>query len=61
MTDLDEIRKRLAFFYWPADVDRWLSRPHPQLSGQRPIDLINAGSPQPVRQILDRLEADAYL
>nr|WP_258571400.1 antitoxin Xre/MbcA/ParS toxin-binding domain-containing protein [Flavimaribacter sediminis] len=39
----------------------WLYAPHPQLQGQRAIDLIHAGRVEEIFRVLDRLDSDGYL
>jgi uncharacterized protein (DUF2384 family) len=39
----------------------WLFARHPQLAGERAIDVINAGRSEEVLGILDRLDSGAYL
>jgi uncharacterized protein (DUF2384 family) len=48
-------------YYTPQEVRLWLYAPHPQLDGQRAIDLIVNGRTVEVIAILDRLDAGAYL
>lgn len=52
---------RLFAYYEAPDVDTWLHAPHPQLNGERPIDLMRLGRTKEVVAILDRLDEAAYL
>lgn len=61
MTDGERLRDRLAEYYTPEEADLWICNPHPQLEGQRPIDLMDRGESAAVLAILDRLDSDAYL
>jgi len=60
LLDLVRVRIRLAQFYELTDVNRWLHRPHPQLGGQRAIDVIAAGRAAEVEAVIDRLESGAF-
>lgn len=57
----DQIFARLRKYYTYADTYRWLEAGHPQLNGERPLDLINSGRSEEVLAILDRLDSGAYL
>jgi uncharacterized protein (DUF2384 family) len=61
ISPLDEIRA-LAFqtFGTPQAVDFWMIRPNPELSGQSPEDLINAGRAQVVKEFLESLLAGDF-
>ena len=61
MSDLSYVVMRLSEYYSHEEVRAWLYAMHPQLDGQRAIDLIHDGRTEEVLAILDRLEADAYL
>ncbi len=66
MTDIrensgDAIRNRLSEYYTPEESDMWITSPHPQLEGQRPIDVMARGDYDAVHAILDRLDGDGYL
>ena len=52
---------RLSEYYSHEEVRAWLYARHPQLEGQRAIDLIRDERTEEVIAILDRLEADAYI
>lgn len=57
----DRIVARLGEYLTPAEAMIWLSRPHAQLEGEKPIDVLEAGQFERVQAILDRLDAGAYL
>ena len=61
MSDLSYVVMRLNEYYGEEEVRAWLHARHPQLDGQRAIDLIRDDRTDEVIAILDRLEADAYL
>ena len=52
---------RLGEYYDPKEIRAWLYARHPQLDGERAIDLIHDDRTEDVLAILDRLDADAYL
>lgn len=58
---LHYVVSRLDEYYTPEEVRIWLYSSHPQLEGQRAIDLIVSDRTADVIAILDRLDADAYL
>lgn len=61
MSDLSHVTMRLGGYYAPEEARAWLHTPHPQLGGERPVDLVQEGRTEEVTAILDRLDADAYL
>ena len=61
MSDLAYVVMRLSEYYSDEEVRAWLYARHPQLSGERAIDLIHNNRSEEVLAILDRLDADAYL
>lgn len=61
MSDLSYVVMRLSEYYDHEEVRAWLYARHPQLDGQRAIDLIHDEQTEEVIAILDRLEADAYI
>lgn len=61
LSDLTYIVGRLSDYYSAKEIRIWLFARHPQLGGERAIDLINAGRSIEVLRILDRLDAGAYL
>ncbi|MBI1777143.1 MAG: DUF2384 domain-containing protein [Proteobacteria bacterium] len=61
LSDLHYIVGRLREYYTAEEIRIWLFSRHPQLNGERAIDLINAGKSEEVLGILDRLDSGAYL
>ena len=61
MSDLSYVVMRLSEYYSHEEVRAWLYARHPQLDGQRAIDLIHDERTEEVIAVLDRLEADAYI
>jgi transcriptional regulator with XRE-family HTH domain len=61
LSDLHYVVGRLQEFYSADEVRMWLYARHPQLEGERAIDVINQGNSERVLNVLDRLEAEAYL
>lgn len=61
MSDLSYVVMRLGEYYSHEEVRAWLYARHPQLAGERAIDLIHDERTEEVIAVLDRLDADAYL
>ncbi len=61
LADLVYVVRRLEDYYTNDEVRIWLYARHPQLEGQRAIDLIHEGKVIEIFQVLDRLDADGYL
>ena len=61
LSDLHYIVQRLDEYYSPQEVRAWLYARHPQLDGERAIDVILNDASTRVLAILDRLDADVYL
>ena len=61
LSDLYYIVGRLEEYYSAEEIRVWLYARHPQLDGQRAIDLIHEDRSEEVLNILDRLDTDAYL
>lgn len=61
MSDLSYVVMRLSDYYSHEEVRAWLYARHPQLDGQRAIDLIHDERTEEVIAVLDRLDADAYI
>lgn len=61
LSDLHYIVQRLDEHYSPEEVRTWLYARHPQLNGERAIDVILNDDSERVLAILDRLDADVYL
>ena len=61
LSDLSYIVSRLSDYYDTDEIRAWLYARHPQLNGERALDLIHTNRTIEVLKILDRLDADAYL
>jgi len=61
LSDLIYVVKRLEDYYSNDEIRLWLYARHPQLEGQRAIDLIHDGEVVEIFRVLDRLDADGYL
>ena len=61
MSDLSYVVMRLGEYYSQEEVRAWLYACHPQLDGERAINLIHDERTEEVLAILDRLDAEAYL
>jgi transcriptional regulator with XRE-family HTH domain len=61
LSDLHYIVGRLQEYYSADEIRIWLYARHPQLEGERAIDLINRGESERILNILDRLDAETYL
>ena len=61
LSDLHYIVGRLRDYYNSEEIRMWLYARHPQLDGERVIDLINEGRSEEVLRFLDRLDSGAYL
>jgi Protein of unknown function (DUF2384) len=61
LSDLYYIVGRLGEYYTSDEIRTWLYARHPQLEGQRALDLIHEGRSIEVLKVLDRLDADVYL
>lgn len=61
LSDLHFIVQRLTEYYSADEIRTWLYARHPQLDGQRAIDLINQNRSEEILRILDRLDSDVYL
>ena len=61
LSDLHYIVQRLDEYYSPEEVRTWLYARHPQLEGERAIDVILNDDSARVLAILDRLDADVYI
>ena len=61
MSDLSYVVLRLSEYYDREEIRAWLYALHPQLDGERAIDLIHGERTEDVIAIIDRLDADAYL
>jgi uncharacterized protein (DUF2384 family) len=61
LSDLHYVVDRLAEYYAPEEIRSWLYARHPQLHGERAIDLIHARRTIEVLNVLDRLDNEVYL
>jgi hypothetical protein len=61
LSDLHYVVGRLREYYSAHEIRTWLYARHPQLAGERAIDLINQNRSEDVLRVLDRLDADVYL
>ncbi len=61
VSDLSYVVMRLDEYYNREEIRAWLYARHPQLDGERAIDLILNERTEEVLAILDRLDADSYL
>ncbi|WP_226584295.1 antitoxin Xre/MbcA/ParS toxin-binding domain-containing protein [Acuticoccus sediminis] len=61
LSDLHYVVGRLQEFYSTDEIRAWLYARHPQLAGERAIDLIHDDRTQEVLAVLERLDSGAYL
>jgi transcriptional regulator with XRE-family HTH domain len=61
LSDLHYIVRRLDEYYNAEEIRAWLYARHPQLEGERAIDLILQNRSEEVLRVLERLDAEAYL
>ncbi|MER8638458.1 hypothetical protein [Mesorhizobium sp. M1365] len=61
LSDLHYIVGRLQEFYEPSGIRTWLYARHPQLNGERAIDLIHDDRALDVLKVIDRLENEVFL
>lgn len=61
LSDLYYVVGRLQEYYAPEEIRTWLYARHPQLGGERAIDLINQERTIDVLAILDRLDNEVYI
>ncbi|MER9397053.1 DUF2384 domain-containing protein [Mesorhizobium sp. M0615] len=61
LSDLHYVVARLQEYYSPDEIRSWLYARHPQLDGNRAIDLINQQRTIELLRVLERLDAGAYL
>ncbi len=61
LSDLHYIVGRLRDYYTSEEIRLWLFARHPQLGGERPIDVINDGRSEEILDVLERLDSGAYL
>jgi uncharacterized protein (DUF2384 family) len=61
LSDLYYIVERLQEYYSADEIRSWLYARHPQLEGQRAIDLIHQAKSIDILRVLDRLDSGVYL
>jgi len=61
ISDLNYVVQKLSDYYKPENIRVWLHARHPQLGGERAIDLIHANRTDEVLTVIARLDADAYI
>jgi hypothetical protein len=61
LSDLYYIVGRLNEYYAPDEVRAWLYARHPQLGGERAMDLIHNDRALDVLAVIDRLDNDVYV
>ncbi|MBZ0215613.1 MAG: DUF2384 domain-containing protein [Fimbriimonadaceae bacterium] len=61
LSDLHYVVGRLREFYSAEEIRSWLYARHPQLDGERAIDLIHDERTVEILKIIDRLENEVYL
>ncbi|MEP3437165.1 MAG: antitoxin Xre/MbcA/ParS toxin-binding domain-containing protein [Hoeflea sp.] len=61
LADLVYIVRRLQDYYTEEEIRTWLYSRHPQLGGERAVDLIHQERTIEVLDILNRLDSDGYL
>jgi uncharacterized protein (DUF2384 family) len=61
ISDLHYVVGRLQEYYSGDEIRTWLYARHPQLDGARAIDLIHANRADEILQVLNRMDAGAYL
>jgi transcriptional regulator with XRE-family HTH domain len=61
LLSLDYLAEQLSEFFEPQDVKLWLLAPHPQLNGERPVDLLSKDRFREVLAVIERLKDSAYI
>ena len=61
LSDLHYVVGRLEEYYTPEEIRVWLYARHPQLDGERAMDLISQNRSEEVLRVLERLDAEAYV
>ena len=61
LSDLHYIVGRLQDYYSATEIRIWLYSRHPQLEGERAIDLIHDDRTLNVLKVIDRLENEVFL
>lgn len=61
LSDLHYVVGRLSEYYSRDEIRSWLYARHPQLDGERAIDLIHERRTEEVLKVLERLDDEVYL
>ena len=61
LSDLYYVVGRLREYYSANEIRTWLYARHPQLAGERAIDLIHDDRTVDILKVIDRLENEVYL
>ncbi len=61
LSDLHYVVGRLEEYYTPEEIRIWLYARHPQLDGERAIDLISQNRSEEILRVLERLDAEVYI
>lgn len=61
LSDLHYVVGRLQEFYSAPEIRTWLYARHPQLNGERAIDLIHDERTVDVLKVIDRLENEVFI
>lgn len=61
ISDLNYVVQKLRDYYTPENIRLWLHSRHPQLGGERAINLIHQNRTDEVLLIIARLDADAFI
>ncbi|MCB1463958.1 MAG: hypothetical protein KDJ90_16420 [Nitratireductor sp.] len=61
LSDLYYIVGRLNEYYTPEEIRAWLYARHPQLDGERAMDLIHNDRSLEVLAVIDRLDNDVFV
>jgi transcriptional regulator with XRE-family HTH domain len=61
LSDLHYVVGRLQEFYSASEIRLWLYARHPQLNGERAIDLIHEERTVDVLKVIDRLEGEVFV
>ena len=61
LSDLYYIVSRLNEYYSPEEIRAWLYARHPQLGGERAMDLIHNDRSLDVLAVIDRLDNDVFV
>lgn len=61
LSDLHYVVARLQNYYSPEEIRTWLHARHPQLNGDRAIDIIHQERTIEVLKVIDRLDNEVFL